>query len=412
MANEIGILHDQIGETLYAVVHNGSGQCYAGVTPEARTVANWATYKIALTETPASSYFYVGTFPAVASGFYFLDIYIQGGGAAAIGDFRVGTILAHWDGTTLRPQGVDVRQVLADGQTASDLKDFADAGYDPSTHKVETVKIADSAALASVCTAVRLARLDPITDTLTSTPADPLHDTALEMDHGARFQGTNVVAIYRVGVGYLAERILITAAGSDSITVVRGWGGTTPVALAADDVLVVLASPEVPTSTRATPSDVADAHATTDGKVDDTKASADDAKASADAAKASADEAKASAGAAKTSADAAARPGEEMDLVDEPNAEAIGAIQDGLATPADTQTAKLAADGLDAVPTTAPAGVAATFREMVVAVWRRFFARTTLTQTQLKTYADDEAAVITTQAVSDNGRTQTIGRSQ
>ena len=67
---------------------------------------------------------------------------------------------------------VDVNQIGGDAQSAADLKDFADAGYDPATHKVQGVVLADtcttsldmrgtdSAALASVCTEGRLAELD------------------------------------------------------------------------------------------------------------------------------------------------------------------------------------------------------------------------------------------------------------
>lgn len=67
---------------------------------------------------------------------------------------------------------VDVTQLGGVTQSATDLKDFADAGYDPATNKVEGVKLADttttntdmagtnSAALASVCTEARLAELD------------------------------------------------------------------------------------------------------------------------------------------------------------------------------------------------------------------------------------------------------------
>jgi hypothetical protein len=70
---------------------------------------------------------------------------------------------------------------------------------------------------------------------------------------------------------------------------------------------------------------------------------------------------------------------------------------------------KLASDGLDSIATTAPAGVASNFREMLVQVWRRFFRKSTLTATQLKTYADDGTTVVTTQTVSDDGTTQTQG---
>lgn len=67
---------------------------------------------------------------------------------------------------------------------------------------------------------------------------------------------------------------------------------------------------------------------------------------------------------------------------------------------------KLASDGLDTISTTQPAGVASNFREMIVQLWRRFFKKSTLTATELKTYKDD-ASVGTTQVVSDDGTTQT-----
>ncbi|RLG33432.1 hypothetical protein DRN97_05065 [Methanosarcinales archaeon] len=61
---------------------------------------------------------------------------------------------------------VDIVQIGGEAQSASDLKDFADSGYDPSTHKIEGCKVnddmrgTDNAALASVCTEARLAELD------------------------------------------------------------------------------------------------------------------------------------------------------------------------------------------------------------------------------------------------------------
>ncbi len=72
----------------------------------------------------------------------------------------------------------------------------------------------------------------------------------------------------------------------------------------------------------------------------------------------------------------------------------------------------LSAAGLDSISTTAPVGVASTFREMLVQVWRRFFTKSTLTATQLSTYADDGATVTTTQALSDDGTTQSIGSAE
>jgi hypothetical protein len=70
---------------------------------------------------------------------------------------------------------------------------------------------------------------------------------------------------------------------------------------------------------------------------------------------------------------------------------------------------QLAADGLDAISTAAPAGAASDFREMLVQLWRRFFRKSTLTSTELKTYADDGTTVVTTQTVSDDGTTQVQG---
>ena len=69
----------------------------------------------------------------------------------------------------------------------------------------------------------------------------------------------------------------------------------------------------------------------------------------------------------------------------------------------------LSATGLDTIATTAPTGVASTFREMMVQVWRRFFKKSTLTATELKTYADNGTSVLTTQSVSDDETTETQG---
>lgn len=69
----------------------------------------------------------------------------------------------------------------------------------------------------------------------------------------------------------------------------------------------------------------------------------------------------------------------------------------------------LAATGLDSITATRPAGVASTFPQMVVQLFYRFFGKTTLTATQLKTYAANGTDVVTTQTVSDDATTQTQG---
>ena len=57
----------------------------------------------------------------------------------------------------------------------------------------------------------------------------------------------------------------------------------------------------------------------------------------------------------------------------------------------------------------APTGPAGNVREMLVQLWRRFFKKAIETDSQLKTFADDGTTVVTTQAMSDDGTTQTQG---
>ncbi len=70
---------------------------------------------------------------------------------------------------------------------------------------------------------------------------------------------------------------------------------------------------------------------------------------------------------------------------------------------------RLSADGLDTISTVAPTGPAANFREMVVQTWRRFFKKTTKTDTHIRTYADDNTTVTTSQPISSVGTDQTQG---
>jgi len=70
---------------------------------------------------------------------------------------------------------------------------------------------------------------------------------------------------------------------------------------------------------------------------------------------------------------------------------------------------KLAATGLNNISAADPAGVASTWAQMLVQVWRRMFAKTTLTSSELKTYADNGTTVRTTQTVSESAGTQTQG---
>ncbi len=80
-------------------------------------------------------------------------------------------------------------------------------------------------------------------------------------------------------------------------------------------------------------------------------------------------------------------------------------------TQSDLLVAKLASDGLDAISVTEPTGVATTYAGMMVQLWRRFFKKSTMTATEVKTYKDNGTTVVTTQAVTDDSTTQTQGTS-
>jgi hypothetical protein len=70
----------------------------------------------------------------------------------------------------------------------------------------------------------------------------------------------------------------------------------------------------------------------------------------------------------------------------------------------------LAPTGLDAV--VGSSGDVSTMTNIAAkldAVWRWIYKKTTMTSSQLKTYADNNTTVNTTQALSDNGTTQTKG---
>jgi len=82
---------------------------------------------------------------------------------------------------------------------------------------------------------------------------------------------------------------------------------------------------------------------------------------------------------------------------------AVGSVTAGVA---------LSATGLDAIAITDPGAPAnmTTFPKMLVGLWGFFFRKKTMTATQMKLYAADDATVNATAAVSDDGTTQTAGR--
>ena len=109
MASELSWRHTATGKTMYATIRSAARTYWhTDGTPglETLTVAHWANYAIALTETPGSSYFYTGSWPAAltTAGFYWLDVYEEPAGAgAAISDSIVGLMLGYWNGTAFLP---------------------------------------------------------------------------------------------------------------------------------------------------------------------------------------------------------------------------------------------------------------------------------------------------------------------
>jgi len=128
MANEVSHRHSAKGETLYFTIRNVSRQMWntAG-TPnfETLTVANWGDYDVALSESPASSYFYVGTFPAISgnmvAGWYWVDVFKRAGGSPAISDVIQASYFGYWDGTTYKWWGEDTVAISGTVQTARDI---------------------------------------------------------------------------------------------------------------------------------------------------------------------------------------------------------------------------------------------------------------------------------------------------
>ena len=122
MASEISHRHTATGDTLYFTIRNVSRQMWnTSGTPafESLTVANWGDYDIALSESPASSYFHVGTMPAVTEGWYWVDLFKQVAGSPAISDTMVASYFGYWDGTTFKwwaDDAVTANVTQVDGQ--------------------------------------------------------------------------------------------------------------------------------------------------------------------------------------------------------------------------------------------------------------------------------------------------------
>jgi len=103
MADEIQYRHSATGSTLYFTVRNVSNQYWDAENSapawETMVVAAWSDYAISLTESPADSYVYVGTFPTdIAPGRYAVDVFDQVDSVPLITDTKLATITFDWDG--------------------------------------------------------------------------------------------------------------------------------------------------------------------------------------------------------------------------------------------------------------------------------------------------------------------------
>lgn len=115
MADKVIYPYPETAVDLYMQVRNGDG--YVWNTSEAAfeeyNASNWANYAVAFEE-QGSSKVYAADFPALEEGLYSLVIFLQDGGAPAVGDAPVAGGDAQWNGTTF----VVVGDLLTHGDAA------------------------------------------------------------------------------------------------------------------------------------------------------------------------------------------------------------------------------------------------------------------------------------------------------
>ncbi len=132
--------------TLYFIVSDSTGQYWNGSAFETYNAANIATYDVAMTEDVGLGV-YRGTFPAgISAGIYEVtvkDTETGTGTSLEVSDLVVAVASFAWDGTTLREDS-NTSAINNDAQSSTDLKDFADDGYDPATNKVQGVVLVDT----------------------------------------------------------------------------------------------------------------------------------------------------------------------------------------------------------------------------------------------------------------------------
>jgi hypothetical protein len=143
MAGELGPVAAPTGKYVYAVIHRGSAATVRDVVAgawDSFTDADIADYDVQLTELGTASGEYRGDAPSglnLTTEGHIAKLYYRDNSSVAIGDTFIGD--QHIGLTE-----ANVAALGSDSQSATDLKDFADSGYDPATNKVEGVKTADA----------------------------------------------------------------------------------------------------------------------------------------------------------------------------------------------------------------------------------------------------------------------------
>lgn len=102
MANELAADYLS-GKTVYYLIRTATATIWNGVAFEAYQTANYANYDISSTEQGTASGYYVGNFPSIDAGIYYVTAKEQIGGSPAETDITVGTGAIQWNGTTVLP---------------------------------------------------------------------------------------------------------------------------------------------------------------------------------------------------------------------------------------------------------------------------------------------------------------------
>jgi hypothetical protein len=113
MASELKVNGVTTGSTVYAVIENEGGLLWNGTTFETFSAANWATYKVALTEQAGTGRFRANFPTAIKTpGVYDIQYRIQTGGSPVVADTNISSFKLEWDGAQVNSL-TDVDAILA-----------------------------------------------------------------------------------------------------------------------------------------------------------------------------------------------------------------------------------------------------------------------------------------------------------